>query len=482
MDQRLRQEQTQKLALSPQIRQYLKLLQLPLLELHQAIEAELAENPMLEETASATAAEENLEATENQPLPDGKNPEEVKCDESFNHIELLSDDFQESYQYPDASGANVEDLKKHKNFQESLITKPEGLGDFLEWQIGFLELSEKQKKIADEITGNIDEEGYLRATLDEISAATASSPEEVLKVLEQIQELDPPGIGARNLQEALLLQLKRKGPEAEIAMRIVSNHLPLFEKRNWQELAKILSVDQETVKKATQLITHLDPKPGRTFYLEEPIAVRPDGAISFNEDEESPRYKIEIHDESIPELRINAYYRKMLRQKGLDEKTRNFLREKFQNAVNFIKAIGQRQSTLRAITEAIVKAQPDFFEKGFSYLKPLRLKDIAEIIGIHESTVSRAIHGKYITTPQGTIPYKSFFSTKLETTSGESESQKSIMEKIRSLITGESAEHPYSDEKIVEILRSEGLVIARRTVAKYRNLLKILPSHLRRKR
>jgi RNA polymerase sigma-54 factor len=261
----------------------------------------------------------------------------------------------------------------------------------------------------------------------------------------------------------------------------VSLHLPLLEKRDWGELARVLRVDLEEVKKAAEIIAHLEPKPGRTFYSEEPIAVTPDATVSFNE-EGQEAYKIEIHDETVPELRINSYYRHLLRNKTTDEKTKVFIREKIQSAINFLRALKLRKSTLREITEEIVRVQSQFFDKGFSHLVPLRLKDIAHTLGIHESTVSRALQGKYIATPQGTIPYKSFFSTRLETLHGEAESQKSIMEKIKSLVEKEDSGNPLSDQAIVGVLNQEGILIARRTVAKYRDLLKILPSHLRRKK
>jgi len=269
----------------------------------------------------------------------------------------------------------------------------------------------------------------------------------------------------------------------KLATEIISKHLPLVERRDLKQLAKILSLDVSEIKNAVSAIAHLEPKPGRTFYSDDPIAVTPDATISINEDaEDKNRYKIEIHDESIPELRLNAYYRRLMRKKNTDEKTKVFLREKMQRAVNFLKALQLRKSTLREITEAILKVQSQFFEKGFSHLLPLRLKDIAQSVGIHESTVSRGVQGKYISTPQGTIPYKSFFSTKLETTSGEEESQKSIMEKIKKMIGKENERKPLSDQDIVALLRQEGVKIARRTIAKYRDVLKILPSHLRKTR
>ena len=480
MEPRLDLHHAQKQILSPQIRQYLKLLQMPLAELCQAVDTELAENPLLEEGAKA-GPEESLPESENASLSQERTTEELDFGESFKNLEKIDESYQDDFDRADLAQPATGELQKSHEFQQSLITKPETLFDFLHWQIRFLNLEAHETKLAEEIIGNIDEEGYLRASLEEISKASGQSMADVEKILALIQQLDPPGIGARNLQEALLLQLGKKNMVTSLAATIVREYLPLLEKRDWRELSKVLSVSPDEIRSASEIIIHLEPKPGRTFYLEEPIAVTPDATVYAQEN--SPgKYKIEIHDETIPELRINAYYRKLLRKKTTDEKTKIFLREKLQNALNFLKALQLRKSTLRLITEEIVKVQSLFFEKGFSNLVPLRLKDIAGRIGMHESTVSRAVQGKYISTPQGTIAYKSFFSTKLETVSGELESQKSMMEKIRRLVENENPQKPLSDQDIVGILQADGVKIARRTIAKYRDLLKILPSHLRRKR
>ncbi len=481
MEPKLTQQQSQKLILSPQIRQYLKLLQLPLAELSQAIQSELAENPILEELPAEKIADDQGSDTEADSPSESPPAQEVQVGESFASLDQMDEGYWSSYDEGDRARQDISEAQKRKSYQESLIVKPEALSDFLLWQIKFLELSEKDQRVADEIIGNIDEEGYLRANLDEIALACQTNVVEVERILTEIQRLDPPGIGSRNLQEALLIQLKRKGQPAAVAIEIVSHHLSLLEKRDWQQLAKILSVDIREIRRAANLIANLEPKPGRTFYIEEPIAVTPDATVYYGDDDENT-LKIDIHDESLPEIRINTYYRKLLRNKDADEKTKAFIREKMQSAMNFIKALSLRKSTLREITEAIVRAQPEFFEKGFSQLRPLRLKDIAQTLNIHESTVSRALQGKYISTPQGTIPYKSFFSGKMESTEGIAESQKSVMEKIRELIEQENPKNPLSDQVLVQKLQGLGVVIARRTVAKYREMLKILPSHLRRKK
>lgn len=473
MEHGLRQFQTQKMALSPQMREYLRLLHLPIAELRQAVEDALETNPMLEEvvrpveeTPPETPAPETSDEADEDPVPDDWAPKEP--------LVFTKDP-------SDLSRRNAGKAQNIKDFQETLITRPESLLDYLQWQIHFLALDEKQKEIAEQIAGNINHDGYLSASIEEIATAAKASPDKVLEVLRKIQELDPPGIGARDLREALLIQLDRKGPEATLAKEIVRDHLDLMGKKDFKMLSKIFNASEPEIKKAVERISRLEPKPGRSFYVEEAIAITPDATVAIK-DGTDDGLEIEIHNEMIPELRINAEYRRMMREKGVDAKTKEFLSTRLTNGLEFLKALELRKSTLRAITEELVRAQPLFFTRGFAHLRPLRLKDIAERVNLHESTISRAIHGKYIKTPQGTIPYKSFFSQKVETTDGEGESQKSIMERIRNLVEKEDPKKPLSDQTLVKALKTEGVQIARRTVAKYRELLKILPTHLRRQR
>jgi len=476
MEPRFNQSQSQKMSMSPQMRVFLHLLHLPVMDLRQAVEDALEENPMLEEISRsideeepegpASSASRNTDEEAGETLPDDW---AAKDPLAFTSIPS------------DLARRKPADTRKIKDFQETLITQPESLFDYLEWQLHFLELDASEKKIADEIIGNIDPEGYLKATLEEISAASNTTIPGAETVLKKIQSLDPPGIAARDLREALLIQLERKGPPAALAREIVRNHMGLLAKRDWKTLAKIFSAGEPEIKKAADLIARLDPKPGRSFYAEEPIAITPDATVSIK-DGTQDGLEIEIHNDFVPRLRINAEYRRMLREKNLDGQTKEFLKTRLASGMDFLKAIDLRGSTLRAITDEIVRAQPLFFTRGFSHLRPLRLKDIAERVNLHESTISRAIHGKYLKTPQGTIPYKSFFSQKIATESGDGESQKSIQERIRSLVEKEDPRKPLSDLAIVKHLKEEGITLARRTVAKYRDTLKILPTHLRRTR
>lgn len=483
MNLRLIQQQSQKLILSPQMRQFLRLLQLPLAQLLQTVETELSENPVLEEVTEQNErlGEVSPGSETEAPSPTKSDAQELRLGESFENLNKMEEALGDGVSDSRPSLSDPKDLQKNKDYQASLITRPEALSDFLLSQMRLLDLNDEGGKIAQEIIGNIDENGYLKASIEEMAQSLAVPVERIDKILAAIQEFDPPGVGARNLQEALLIQLRRKGPEAGLARTLVEQHLELLRKRDWAGLAKILQVDLGEIREAAQIISKLDPKPGRTFYVEEPTAVTPDALVEFDEEQDG-KLKVTVNEGELPPLRISSYYRRLLRDPSLDEQAKNFIRIKIQSAMDFLTALRQRKSTLQEITETIVRIQREFFEKGFSHLRPLRLKDVASEIGVHESTISRAIQGKYISTPQGTIPYRSFFSAKLDTLTGEEESQKSAMERIRRLIQNEKPEAPYSDEDILKILKGEGVVIARRTVAKYRDLLKILPSHMRRRK
>lgn len=477
-EQRLVQNQSQKLILSPQIKQYIKLLQLPLIELQNSVEQEISENPALEEALSTTPEVDGDE----EPQTETKT-EELDFQENFDKLEHIDDEMRSHmYSEHDSRLQSIDDLEKKHNYQESLLNKSESLSDYLLWQAQFVELPPKEKEIAEHIIGNIDSHGYLNATVEEIAQALTTEVAKVDDILGLIQTFDPSGVGARSLQECLLIQLVNKDGDRDLvktACDIVESHFKALEKKEHAKIAKQLSVSVEKVKSACELITSLEPKPGRLFYPDEQTVITPDASV-YPADDPRDGYTIEIHDERIPKLRINRKYMQMIKDKSLDSKTREYLKSKINAAFWFMKAIEQRRSTLREITEKIVIVQRDFFDRGFAFLQPLRLKDIANDIGIHESTVSRAISGKYINTPQGTIPYKQFFSSKMETEDGGFESQKSVMEKIKFLVENEPSSKPYSDAKLVQLLQGRGIKIARRTVAKYREMLRILPSHMRK--
>lgn len=482
-EQRLVQSQTQKLVLSPQIKQYIKLLPLPILELQQSVEHELVENPALEEdTAYDQFDEDNHDQSEDNSAQDDA---ELDFQEKMDQLEKIDDEFKETL-YSEYSNSRLEDreeLEKRKNYQDSIVKEHTNLIDFLINQIKFLSLTKDDRKIAEAIVGNIDNNGYFIGDPQGIADELETEIEDVEAVLMAVQTLDPSGVAARNLQECLLIQLRNRedAENTELATRIIKETFHLLEKRDYPAITRFLKEEESAVLEAIEQIRSLEPKPARDFSGENVSQITPDASVYPAEPPEKG-YVIEIHDERIPRLKINRQYKRMLKDKDIDKKTKDYLKSKINGAFWFIQALEQRKTTLRGITEEIVKAQEDFFERGFAFLRPLRLKDISAKLSVHESTVSRAISGKYINTPQGTYAYKVFFSNKMETSDGSDESQKSVMEKIRMFIDNEDPAKPYSDSKLVRLLENEGIKIARRTVAKYRELLKILPSHMRRQK
>ena len=469
MEPRLTQTQSQKLILAPQLRQFLKLLELPIFELEQKIQQEIEQNPVLEEPSVKTELDSIEDTTQ-----------ELAQDSQVKDVLEEIDNIGNYRSWEGFSLDNHEEQQKKRDYQESIQTKPPTLCDYLEWQIGLMELGAEERNVASEIIGNINNDGQLVASVEEIVKATGAATEIVENVLKKIQSLDPPGVGGRNLGEILLIQLKKLSTDTALAQKIVSEQLPLLKRKQFDQLARLFQVSPQKIKDVCQQIGHLEPKPGRIFYQERPNFVIPDATVSTGMDDEN-ELNLEMNHDYVPNLRINSMYRDMIRKKDLDPETKAFLKEKIQSGLDLIKAIAQRKSTIQMITEEIMKVQKDFFTKGFAYLKPLRLRDVAERIGVHESTVSRALQGKYLDTPQGTIPYKSFFSNRVESTEiGATESQKSVLERLKNLIANENKKKPLSDAKLVQLLNQEGVKVARRTVAKYRDLLKILPAYLRK--
>ncbi|OGW70097.1 MAG: hypothetical protein A2036_01650, partial [Omnitrophica bacterium GWA2_50_21] len=356
-----RQIQSQKLILTPQLRQYLRLLQQPLLELKQAVEQELAENPVLEEISLSGPDEVSLSDISKDEAPAAEPLRELDFQNKLAALDRIDEEFKETpYSGYDASEDDEDSLKK-RNYQESIIQKTTTLTDYLMWQLHFLDLNEEDTRIAEEIVGNIDEDGYLKVTVEEVSKSLGQPAPSIEKVLALIQTLDPPGVGARDLREALLIQISKSEKISSLARKIVEEHFNLLEKKHLQDIARKLGVSEDSVKIAFHEIARLEPKPGRIFYSNEPITVVPDASV-FPDEDNPGHYKIEIHQESVPRLKVSPSYRAMLKDKKVDAQTRAFLKSKIDSAMWLIQAVAQRKSTLRSITEEIVKAQYEFFD------------------------------------------------------------------------------------------------------------------------
>ncbi|MCM8784025.1 MAG: RNA polymerase factor sigma-54 [Candidatus Omnitrophica bacterium] len=446
----LRQEIIQKLKLSPQMFKAIHILELTLPELRELLEQEFQENPLIE--------------IEDKDRDNSVVQEEIEDDWS---------DYFEGEKDP-----NVKELEKKRAYRESLVTTPPNLQEDLLHQLRINDISEEEYIVGETIIGNIDEDGYLSVPLEEIAKDVNKEITEVEKILSLIQTFYPPGVGARDLRECLLLQLKRKNETETLAFKIVENHFLELETKKYDKIIKELGITSEELKNAAQHIAKLDPKPGRAISSKPPIYVLPDLIL---EETEEGKYLVRLNNEYIPSIRINQYYTKLIKDPHTPEDAKKYIQDKLSAGEWLIKAIHQRHETILKIAQYIIDVQKEFFEKGKGNLKPLILAQVAEKIGVDESTVSRTINGKYIDTPMGIFELKDFFTKAVKGETGNI-SIDSLKSKIADLIKSEDPHHPLSDQDLVDKLKEEGINIARRTVTKYREELNILPSHLRKQK
>ena len=457
---------TQQLIMTPQLQQALKILQMPRLELTNAIQIELRENPVLEEVLGLP--EEEWEG----PLAGAQEVFAFSPSKEI-PLEKIPWDYNTTpyYEVP-----QYEDDEDRPSLEQTL-SQPSNLTDYLIWQLRLTDLDDQDKKIGMLIIGNLDEHGYLQADLDSIAIECNAPLEKVESVLKKIQEFDPPGIGARDLRECLLIQVRHMGMEGGLAERIIRDHLKDLEGNRLQQISRTLGVTLEEVVEAVEWIRGLEPKPGRLYGSEEVQYITPDVYVFKFQDD----YVIVLNDDGLPKLRLSPFYVRSLNNKDLPKEARNYIQEKMRSAIWLIKSIHQRQKTIYKVTESIMKFQREFLDKGMDYLKPLVLKDVAIDTGLSESTISRVVTNKYVHTPQGLYELKFFFNSSIPKADGEAVASQSVKEQIRRLIQKEDPRNPLSDQEIVEILFKRGINIARRTVAKYRMELGILPSNRRRK-
>jgi RNA polymerase sigma-54 factor len=480
LEQKLHLRLSQKLIMTPSLQQAIKLLQLSKLELQEVLNQELLENPLLEETAEEVKAEEaETDTTDQKTDADeaAKTVEESAKDKEKDSFDEIDYDayFQDYIEY----GYNPRMSEDHEEFPiENTLTRPPNLTDHLTWQLSMSDASPRIKDVGAFIIGNIDEDGYLRASMEEIQAAGPYTPEEAAQAVQAIQVLDPIGVGARDLRECLLLQLDFLEVDEPLVEVIIRDHWDMFMQRHFVQLAKTLSIDMKTLEGLVEVIKHLDPKPGRKYSNERAIYVEPDVYIQkVGED-----YVIILNEDGMPKLRINGSYRAMLNSMDSksDGETVNYIKDKIRSAVWLIKSLDQRQRTIYKVAESIVKHQREFLERGIDFLRPLVLRDVADDIQMHESTVSRVVSNKYMHTPRGLFLMKYFFHSGIDSDTGEDISSLTVKKKIQGFIEAEDPRKPLSDSKIMKILNDEGINIARRTVAKYRDELNI-PSSTDRK-
>ena len=470
----------QQLVITPQLQQAIRLLQLTRLELVDMISQEMKENPLLEEVeegkelaegeAPATEQAEGETPTEPERTPEvqgnGEGADEFDWENYLENSNLIP--FQRQ---------SHEDGDERPSF-ENFLSKRTTLTDHLQWQLQLSRFTDEEHEAGTWIIGNLDEDGYLKISLEDICSETNLPAELVERVLRKIQQFDPVGVAARDLKECLLIQLEQISPRDTLAEKIVSEHLSLLKNRNYPAIAKRIGVSLDRVNRAAHLISKLDPKPGKAFGGEVIQEIIPDVYVYKVEGD----YVIYLNDEGIPRLRVNSLYRDILNGSRLTpDGDRRYIQDKLRSALWLIRSIHQRQRTIYKVTKSIVIFQREFLDKGIQFLKPLVLRDVAEDIQMHESTISRVTHNKYVHTPQGIYELKFFFNAGITSTQGETMASESVKNLVREIIAKEDPRKPYSDEKLVQILQGMNIHIARRTVSKYREMMKILSSNERRK-
>lgn len=475
MEMRQQLKMSQQLVMTPQLQQAIKLLQLTRLELQDVVRQELEENPLLEETTEAEDIREvePLEAAEKENDPNSQ-------EDTFHEVETGEetlrdwDSYLDGYNY--SSGEQYSGDEEHSSF-ENLLTRKDTLVDHLLWQLHMGHFTEQEVGIGEEIIGNIDEEGYLRASLEEVAQTCSVNEGDVLPVLERIQEFDPTGVAARDLRECLLIQARFLGMQGSVVERILLNNINDLETRKYKQIARDLKVDISQVLIAAKIIGEFDPRPGRVFGSEDVQYISPDIFIYKVADE----YVVMLNEDGLPNLKVNSFYLEARGNGSMDSRAEDYVSEKIRSAQWLIKSIQQRQRTIYKVAKSIVKFQRDFLDRGIEHLHPLVLRDVADDIGMHESTISRVTTNKYMQTPLGLFELKYFFNSGLSTSEGDFVSSESVKNRIKDIIESEDPKKPLSDQRIAEMLSGETVNIARRTVTKYREMLRLGSSSERKR-
>ncbi|HEY3120169.1 MAG TPA: RNA polymerase factor sigma-54 [Vicinamibacteria bacterium] len=463
----LSQRLSQRLILTPSLQQAIKLLPLTTLELAEVLEQEVMENPLLEEVPAQELSGEEAE-------PEETKEEAEKVDPLKDiDVEKFFEDYLDDGDQRRTRSAEIPELPPIEN----TLTETPDLYDHLLWQLHMSVSDELTLEIGDAIVQNVDEDGMLRASLEEIANLGPYPMAEVEKALGIVQSLDPPGVAARDLTECLRLQLKLLGLENSPTDVMVRDYMKQLQSHQYAEISKHMALTPEEVSHHLEIVRRLDPKPGMKYCPDKSTYVIPDVFVVKEGDD----YKIILNDDGLPKLRISPTYRRMLDGKEQNsEETRNYVKEKLRSALWLLKSVDQRQRTIYKVSDSIVRHQRGFLDQGIAHLRPLVLRDVATDIGMHESTVSRVVANKYMHTPRGVYELRFFFHSGITSTMGEAVSSVTIKDKIRKMIDGEDASRPLSDSRIAELLGAGGLPLARRTVAKYREELRIPPSNLRK--
>ncbi len=483
--QELTQKLLQKLVLTPQLQLAIRMLQLSRLELAEEIRQQLESNPVLEEepgdSETVSLEEVRTEGEDGERTVAQEAPGTVTDPGRQTESPLGRGDIEAWRRYVEeynrfGTGPQIRVTNEELPSLEASVTRRQTLQEHLLWQLRLSDLDEEERRIGAFLIGNLDEAGYLTGvTLEEVAQATGASPQAVERTLARVQTFDPVGVCARDLRECLLIQARTYHPDNDRLARLIERHLPDLERRNFAAIARGLKCSLEEVKVLVETVQGMEPKPGRAFSSDDVVYIQPDVYVFKVGDE----YVTVLNEDGLPRLRISPYYEQALSGPGSD-KAREFVQEKLKSAMWLIRSIQQRQSTIRKVTESIMRFQRAFLEKGVSHLRPLVLRDVAEDVGMHESTISRVTTNKYVHTPRGIFELKYFFNSRIGSVTGEDVSSEAVKARIKELVENEDPRRPLSDQEIVKVLRRENTVIARRTVAKYRQMLGIPPSSRRR--
>jgi RNA polymerase sigma-54 factor len=465
---------TTKLVMTPSLQQAIKLLQMSKLELVDEITQELTANPVLEEAQEPREGEApEPEVRTDEPAPAPEKPAEGL--DSFQEIDYQSyfQDYLDAGYTPRPPSEEIEAPPL-----ENTLTRPQNLSEHLLWQLAMNIPEGIDREIGKAIIGNLDEDGYLKATVEEIQTMGAFPTADVERVLSQIQEFDPTGVAARDLRECLLIQVRALDMEETPQETMIRDHMDLLQGRKIKELAQALGCTQEEIHRHLEIIRGLDPKPGKKYNVDRSSYVVPDVYVVKVDGE----YTIVLNEEGLPRLRVSSFYRRMVDRSNtqVTREARDYVREKLSSALRLIKSLEERQRTIYKVARSIVNFQRKFLDHGFEHLRPLVLRDVADDIQMHESTVSRVVNNKYMHTPRGLFEMKFFFHSGIASAQGDDVSSLAVKERIKKLVAEENSGRPYSDAALAKILANEGLQIARRTVAKYREELRIPSSNERR--
>jgi RNA polymerase sigma-54 factor len=461
------------MVLAPQLRQSLEMLQVPIMELRTMIQQELEQNPTIEEVPLSGETIEIEPGTTEGPYEDTS---EVSFDKEFEALSKLDEEWREYFfQNMQTQPYTAEDEERRQYFLDSM-TQPQSLQEHLLEQLHLAGLSEQQRVIGEMVVGSIGDDGYLTTSPEELAHSSGLDLALVTDVLAVVHDFHPVGVGSRDLRECLLLQLERLGKENSLEARIVDRHLEKLGRRRFNDIARSLKVTPEEVHEAARFIATLEPRPGRDFEPEATTYVYPEIVVR----KVDGQWVVIMNDDQLPHVRISRHYRELLEDKDTRAEVKSYVRERIRSGAFLIKSIHQRQKTIYRIATEIIARQTEFLEHGVSQLKPLTMAQVALVVGVHETTVSRAVSGKYMCTPAGTFELKYFFTPGIATDSGADVSNKTVKDMIASLVAKEDTAKPLSDQEIMERLKQQGIQVARRTISKYRIALRIQPSHLRK--